>query len=234
MAMMKTSLRLLLLTLVMSPLGALAHGGSIYEIGGVEYEFIVGSLGEPVIVDDKTGVEIQIVRAGKMLVGAQENLKVELQAGNASRTLDLSPVYGADGHYKANFIATVPTTLTYRVFGELEGVPVNLSFTCNPAGHPQAEEVTERVTISEGVVQTKKSGSFGCPREKSELGFPEATPSSLQLADEIASLKGEIAAAREDAQNARTTGVVVAGGGFILALLVILFLHRKKAQKSFS
>jgi hypothetical protein len=175
----------LLLALV-SPSVSLAHETRMFDINGVEYELVVGSLNEPVVVDDKTGVSVEIVRDGVFLVGAQENIQVEMISGDKKKVVSLSPVYGYEGQYKSNFIATVPTTLSYRVFGTLEGVPVDLLFTCNPAGHPQSEEDTSRVEISDKVFQTLKRGSFGCPQPKEAFGFPEEAPSSFQMNKTIA------------------------------------------------
>ncbi len=178
--------------LFLFPFCALAHETREYEINGVPYEIIVGSLNEPVIVDDKTGVSVELVRDGKFLVGAQESLQVEMIAGDKKRTVDLSPVYGAEGQYKYNFIATVPTTLTYRVFGTLENTAVDLSFTCNPAGHPQSEENATRTAISDGVVQTLKKGAFGCPQPKEDFGFPEAVQSNFEVSRTVQELTAPV------------------------------------------
>lgn len=174
-----------LLILGSAPFLASAHETRMFEINGVPYEMVVGSLNEPVIVDDKTGVSVEIARKGEFLEGAQEALQVEMIAGDVSKVVNLSPVHGAAGQYKSNFIATVPTTLTYRVFGTLEETPFDVSFTCNPAGHPQSEEQTDRVAISDGVVQTLKRGAFGCPQDKEAFGFPEAVKSSFALQESL-------------------------------------------------
>jgi hypothetical protein len=191
-----------------------AHETRQYEIGGVPYEIVVGSLGEPVIVDDKTGVDLEIVRNGTLLGGAQESLQVELLAGDASRVVNLSPVYGAVGRYKSNFIATVPTTITYRLFGELEGMPIDLSFSCNPAGHPQVEEDTREVEISEGVVQTLKRGAFGCPQEKEAFGFPEIAPSLYTLEQKVSSVGDKQEKRSTDPVALAALMVAVLAGGF--------------------
>jgi hypothetical protein len=183
------------------PVLALAHETRMYEIGGVPYEMVVGSLGEPVIVDDKTGVSVELVRDGVPVVGAQETLQVELIAGDKKRTTNLSPVHGAEGQYRSNFIATVPTTITYRVFGTLEDTPVDLSFTCNPAGHPQSEEDTSRTVISDGVVQTLKRGAFGCPQEKEAFGFPEEVKSEFNMQQAVAAAANEASLPQSDSSS---------------------------------
>lgn len=158
-----------------------AHEHQAFEIGGATYEFTVGSLNEPIAVDDKTGVDLRVERNGAPLAGLETALKVELIAGDKKKTLDLSPVYNTPGAYKAAFFPTVQTTYAYRVFGELEKTPVDLTFTCTPAGHARAEEDTARVEVSNGVTRVLKSGGFGCPTAKAELGFPEASADVVSI-----------------------------------------------------
>lgn len=188
--MMKTANRLSLVGLLtlsfFAPLFAFAHESHEYEINGVPYEIVIGSRGEPVIVDDKTGIDLEIVRDGEVFVGAQDTLQVELIAGDKRRVDAIEPVYGSEGKYKNNFIATVATTLQYRIFGTLEGIPFDVTYACNPVGHPRSEEVTTRTDISEGVVETHRSGAFGCPQEKEAFGFPESAPSGVALAANMA------------------------------------------------
>jgi hypothetical protein len=201
------------LLFLLFPVIALAHETRMYEIKGVPYEMVVGSLGEPVIVDDKTGVSVELVRDGEPVVGAQESLQVELIAGDKKRITSLSPVHGAEGQYKSNFIATVPTTLTYRIFGTLENTPVDLSFTCNPAGHPQSEEDTNRTDVSQGVVQTLKRGAFGCPQEKEAFGFPE------EVKSEFDAQKALVAAADEEPLPYKDSTTNIALIAVILSIL---------------
>ena len=215
----------LLLGVLILPITVSAHETRMYEINGVEYEMVVGSLNEPVIVDDKTGVSLEIVRDGRFLVGAQDTLQVEMISGDASKIENFSPVYGYEGQYKTTFIATVPTTLTYRIFGTLENTPVDLTFTCNPAGHPQSEENTERTEISEGVFQTLKRGAFGCPSPKEDFGFPEAAPSSYTLGSEVASLSEAEAA---DAQSTADRMVIVAMLLSVVALGTALVAYTRR------
>jgi hypothetical protein len=182
--------------LLMLPTLASAHEHQTFMIGGKTYVLGVGSLNEPVAVDDKSGVELSVTRmeagaahsddpdeGGTPVTGLESTLKVEVSAGQAKKTLDLSPVYGEEGSYKAVFFPTVQTTFTYRFFGTIEGTAVSLSFTCNPAGHAKSEDWTGSETLSEGVVRTAKSGAFGCPTGKAELGFPEPSASLLQVQD---------------------------------------------------
>lgn len=176
------------------PHGANAHETQRFIINGTEYQFTVGSLNEPIVVDDKTGVDFRVAQYTETagdgghgaslppVEGLEETLQVELQAGDATKTLALSPVYNSPGAYTAPFYPTIATTYTYRVFGTLEGTPIDLSFSCNPAGHMEAEEDTSSVEIDENVTRTFKSGDFGCPLPKADMGFPEPSADVVTLA----------------------------------------------------
>lgn len=174
------------------PLVASAHQHAEYEIGGKTYEFVVGSLNEPVAVDDKTGVELRVAQEGAggattPVSGLESTLKVELIAGSSKKTFDLSPVYNTPGAYAAKYYPTKATTISYRFFGTINETPVDLTFTCRAEGAEAAEEGEKQ--ISEGVTQVMKSGGFGCPSEKVSLGFPEESASVADLADKTNSTR---------------------------------------------
>lgn len=213
------------IAVVLTPLLASAHEHQRFEIGGELYEFTIGSLNEPIAVDDKTGVDLRVVMVGHETMGAnehhaaggavtglEESLKVELIAGNEKKVLSLTPVFNTPGSYKAPFYPTVATTLTYRVFGELKGTPVDFTFTCNPAGHPVAPEDKTRVLVSDGVVRIYKSGAFGCPAEKASMGFPEQSAS-------VAALQNET----------ETSTAISYGAGAIALLALALALLRRRS-----
>lgn len=201
------------------PVAASAHQHAIYEIGGVQYSFVVGSLNEPIAVDDNTGVDFRVSMVGHeemsandhhgeggVVTGLENSLKVELVAGEKKKTLDLVPTWGEGGSYYAKFYPTVATTLSYRFFGTIEGTPVDLVFTCRADGATAAEEGEK--AISDGVKQISKSGGFGCPREKASLGFPEESAS-------VADVGGDTGTAKAIALAA----LALAAGGFLLGVM---------------
>lgn len=191
------------------PSFASAHERQLINIGGVDYLFVVGSLGEPLVVDDKTGVELRVHIAdpkdptnssatdAKPLLGLEQALKVEIIAGAKKKTFDLTTIYGTLGAYKAVFISTVKTSLTYHFTGTINNTPVDLSFTCATEGSTAVEDKTE-VSLGNGVTRTYKNGQFGCPMSKEELGFPEEGMSVLGLHD---NLHGEMNGMMTDMMN---------------------------------
>ncbi|MEK7643528.1 MAG: hypothetical protein AAB372_03740 [Patescibacteria group bacterium] len=185
---------LVLLSVILAPSAVFAHEHQAFRIGNKSYEFTVGSLNEPIVVDDKTGVDLRIKEADATgvsdksspaagaVMGLEQTLKVELIAGDKKKVLDLTPAYNDPGAYRANFFPTVETTYSYRLFGKVNDTDVSLLFTCNPAGHPRAEADTKELPISDGVVRIKKEGAFGCPIGKADLGFPEQSRTIVDLA----------------------------------------------------
>lgn len=184
--------------LCLMPLAASAHQHETFRIGDKTYTFTIGSINEPVAVDDKSGVELSVALAheetgdhadgaeheeGEPVTGLEQTLKVEVIAGDKKKMFDLAPAYGEPGSYKAIFIPTVQTTYTYRLTGTINGTQVDIPFQCNPAGHPVTPEWTGESEMSPGVVRLVKSGAFGCPKAKEDLGFPEPAASLVSLSE---------------------------------------------------
>lgn len=180
---------LLAFALFTSPLVSFAHETRTYLIGGASYDITVGSLNEPVIVGDKTGLDLAISRYGSPLTGAEQGLKVEISSGGATRTFDISAAYGQPGKYKTTFLATATGTLSYRLIGELGGAPVDLLFECSAAGHQMhAVENADRVKVSDGVVRVLQRGAFGCPAPQSDYQFPPVAVGATGATGDAASM----------------------------------------------
>ena len=222
----------LLLLFVALPVSA--HEVHTYKIGNKTYEIVVGSLNEPITVDDKTGVDFQVHEITNAMTeehdemamdhsstpgavaGLDQTVKVEVSAGGKKRVFDLSPTFGTPGAYKAVFYPTVQTTLTYRFFGTINSTEVDLSFSCNPAGHPQADEDKSQVAVSEGVTRLSKRGAFSCPVAKADLGFPEPSVSNYDLNSKVDALGDSSAPA---SKSLTTTALTLAGLSLIVSAL---------------
>ena len=189
------------------PLAASAHQHAMFAIGKSTYTFTVGSLNEPLVVDDKTGVDLTVTKGSGMatmsadgdmdgpaaasvpVLGLDQTLKVEISAGDQKKTLALTPQYGKAGSYSATFYPTVATTLSYRFFGTVDGNKVDISFSCLPEGATKAADDNVMHDLGGGVMQTMKAGAFGCPMNKEALGFPEASATVGSLAADTASAR---------------------------------------------
>ncbi len=183
-----------------APFLASAHQHGTFTFGGSTYSFVVGSLNEPVAVDDKTGVDLTVTKGagtptmsadGDMdgmpksstpVTGLEKTLQVELSAGGKTKVLALSPAYGKPGSYTAPFYPTVATSLSYRFFGTIDGTKVNITFVCRPEGATAIDEGQK--DLGGGVMQVSKMGGFGCPMDKASMGFPEQSASVISLSSD--------------------------------------------------
>jgi hypothetical protein len=196
------------------PFVASAHEHDNFKIGNSYYQFVVGSLNEPLVVDDKSGLDLTITKcntaactatmgadgdmdgpAGTPVTGLESTLKVEMVAGDQKSSMDISPQYGKDGAYKTTFYPTVATTFSYHITGTLAETPVDLMFTCVPAGTAKAADDTTAKKLSDSVTQTLHGGAFGCALTKEDLGFPQKASSLASVSSAVDSTKGMTTAA---------------------------------------
>lgn len=181
---------------IIIPVTASAHEHATYQIGKDYYQIVIGSLNEPIVIDDKTGLDLAVTKcftskcmaamsndgdmdgpAGSPVTGLESTLKVEMIAGDQKRLDAISPVYGKEGSYKTTFYPTVATTFAYHITGTINDVPVDLTYTCVPeSGTAPAESKTPK-KLSDGVTELTHAGKFGCAKAKEDLGFPEKAPS---------------------------------------------------------
>ena len=181
---------------------AFAHQRQLFTIGDKDYLFVVGSLNEPIFVDDKSGVEFAAywpnatdplnsdANGTRPIEGLEKMLKVEISAGNKNKTLDFEPAFREPGNYEAPFFPTVETTYNYTLFGDINGTAFRATWTCNPAGgesEPMSDNST--VQISEGVTRKGMVGGFGCPQSKTDAGFPEPFMSNNEIVNKLEQLE---------------------------------------------
>ena len=173
---------------------ALAHQRQLFTIGDKDYLFVVGSMNEPIFVDDKSGVELfaywpnasdpvnSEANGTRPIEGLEKMLKVEISAGDKNKTLDFEPAFRDPGHYEAPFFPTVETTYNYRLFGNINGTDFSATWICSPAGG-EAEPISDNSTvkISENVTRKSIIGSFGCPLSRTDAGFPEPYMSNVEI-----------------------------------------------------
>jgi hypothetical protein len=169
-----------------------AHESRLYNIGNKDYWITVGSIGEPVYVDDKSGAEAFIRTADpsnpldrnangtKMIEGLERDLKFEVSAGDKKKVFEIEPAFDDPGHYEAFFYPTIETTYNYRLFGTINNVTVNFDFQCQTTeGEGNQDNSTKQ--ISEGVVQKAQRGGFGCITSRTDVSFPEPYVSNNEL-----------------------------------------------------
>lgn len=167
------------------------HERRLYTIGDQDYLFVVGSINEPVYVDDRSGVEVfawwpdpadpmkSQANGTKPIEGL--TLQTDVSAGGKNMTLDLEPAFRDPGHYEATFYPTVPTTYSYTVYGDINGTAFRDTFTCRPAGESEPAQDNSTVAVADGVTRIGQSGGFGCIESRADVSFPEQYVSNYEL-----------------------------------------------------
>ena len=180
---------------------AFAHQRQLFTIGDKDYLFVVGSIGEPLYVDQKSGVSCSHIgqirsdpvnsqaNGTKPIEGLESMLKVDVSAGDKNKTLRLEPAFRNLGHYEAPFFPTVETTYNYTVFGNINGTDFKSTWICSPGGgesHLISDNST--VELSPNVTRTSILGGFGCPLPISDAGFPEPMMSNQEIVKKFSEL----------------------------------------------
>ncbi|HEX6099822.1 MAG TPA: hypothetical protein VF432_26150 [Thermoanaerobaculia bacterium] len=175
---------LLAAVLTLVPQLASAHERQALRVGGKTYIVVVGFSNEPVFVGDKSGVDLRVRLADpkaplnfsspnvKAVEKLESSLQVEISAGGRKKVFDLETVFRDPGAYRAHFFPTAATTYGFRIFGKLNAVPVELTFTCHAVGHAAPGEDRSEVKLSNGVTRIFQAGGFGCPAAKEAAEFP--------------------------------------------------------------
>lgn len=188
---------------VLATQNVVAHEERLYTIGDKDYWVTVGSINEPVFIDDKSGAEAFIALADPAdplnsdsngttnVDGLEQSIKFEISAGDKKKELQVEPAYQDPGHYEATFFPTIETTYNYTLFGTINNVSVSFDFQCVPGG-VEGEESQDNSTkqISEGVTLKAQRGGFGCPASRADVGFPEPYVSNNELVNMIKELGG--------------------------------------------
>ena len=152
--------------------------------------------------------------------GLEGSIQVEVThvSTGASRVQDLLAVFGEPGHYVAVMIPTAAGVYEFRVFGNIEGMPVDETFVSRGGG-----------------------GGFDDIRSSADLQFPEQLPELREIEsgvrgalDTAQQAQDTALAAQEDSDNVLSivalivgiVGVAIAGITFV-ALAVLPALRRQ-------
>ena len=122
---------------------ALTGVASAHESRDVaDYTFVVGFIDEPVYTGQKSGLEFGVMRGDEPVEGLEESLEAEVTFSGETRALPLSPRFGEAGWYQSVFIPTAAGPYTFRISGEIDGSPVDESFTSSEEGFNEVQDVT--------------------------------------------------------------------------------------------
>lgn len=167
-----------------------AHAHGHLEVD--KYELTIGFKNEPAYNGEPNGLDLRVVNTetDEPVTGLADTLQAELTFGSSSRTLDIRGVWGQDGAYTADIFPVQVGDYTWRIFGEIEGVPVDVSMTSSP-------------------------DTFSPIRSKADIAFPEAEMSTGELLE-----KAEAAASSaQTAMIVAVIGLLVGIAGLVVGFL---------------
>ena len=109
------------------------------DVGG--YTFTVGFLEEPVFTGQKSGLDLRVARGEEPVEGLEETLRAEVSFSGQSRELEISPVFGQPGAYRSVFFPTASGPYSFHVTGDIEGTPIDETFSSGPDTFGEVEDV---------------------------------------------------------------------------------------------
>ncbi|MBI5668499.1 MAG: hypothetical protein HZC41_10875 [Chloroflexi bacterium] len=77
------------------------------------------------------------------VTGLEDTLQIEVTFGPASKTLSLRPVRNEPGHYTADLIPMRPGDYTFRVFGTIEGIEIDETFSASDGQFSTVEPIED-------------------------------------------------------------------------------------------
>jgi hypothetical protein len=218
-----TFLAIIFVVLLVSVPSAAAHTHRVVTINGQKVEFVVGWIVEPPYVGEINHVDFWAhninatcpqgtVSTSCPVYGLDQSLQVQVITGGQSQTLTFSPNLSNDvpplfyGEYTADIEPTVAGSYSFRIFGTVQGTPVNETFTCGP-------------------------DTFECVNPPSTVQFPQQIPSGHDMQIGLSNMQSQVAQMQSNIQTAyaiAVVGVVVGIIGIVLAGVAITRSKRKR------
>jgi len=110
------------------------------DIGDIT--MVVGFLEEPVYTGQKSGLDLRVSHAGEPVEGLEETLQAEVTFDGQTRDLPISAAFGEPGAYRSVFFPTAAGPYMFHIFGEVDGEPIDESFTSGPDTFSEVQDVT--------------------------------------------------------------------------------------------
>ena len=150
---MRIAIRFLALLVVVAVAASLsgprASAHEVRVVGGGQYEVVIGFLDEPAFVGEKNGLDLRVSKipaagaatpvaaegeesANTPVEGLETTLRAEVIYGDQVLALALDTVYNAPGEYASYFFPMAEGDYSYHIFGTIEGVAVDETFTSGP------------------------------------------------------------------------------------------------------
>lgn len=125
------------LTMIVSVGTTLAHESRDID----DIRMVVGFLDEPVYSGQKSGLELRVTHDDEPVEGLEETLEAEVTFQGQTRELEISPSFGEPGAYESVFFPTAGGPYSFRIFGEVDGEPIDETFTSGEDTFSEVQDV---------------------------------------------------------------------------------------------
>lgn len=196
---------------------AWAHTHRVITINGQQVEFVIGWVNEPSYANEINFVDFWAhyinatcpqgtVSTVCPVYGLDQSLQVQVLLGGQSEVLQFSPNLSNDvpplfyGEYTAPLTPTVPGTISFRVFGNVNNTAVNETFTCGPT-------------------------TFECVDPASEIQFPTQISSGSDLQTSLSNAQSQIANMQTQITNLQSqlqNAYLIGGVGIVVGVVGVV------------
>jgi hypothetical protein len=227
--MEKVIMRVIAVSAVVVAMLAFAAGpASAHEERDVgKYTFAVGFGQEPAFAGQPNSVQLILTQNGKPVIDLSDTLAVSVVFGDQSVDLSIEPFFeigefGNPGDYRAWFIPTRAGHYTFHFTGSVGGQKVDETFTSGP----KTFDDVVSPAVAEFPVQDPTNG------ELADRITREIPRLDSAIADVKSSAQSSVASASDDANSAKTLGligIVVGGLGLIAGISGVAMARRRRA-----
>lgn len=140
--------------LALVPFVASAHERR--EVADGQFVFVVGFLDEPAYAGEKNGLSLRVSQvdpaatpaadgeesAGVPVEGLETTLQAEVFFIDQMMALPISASFGDPGHYESVFFPTQAGDYSFHIFGTIDGVAIDETFTSGPQTFGPMEDPT--------------------------------------------------------------------------------------------
>ena len=183
--------------LVVVSLGVFAAPAAAHETRAVgPYTFIVGWVAEPAIAGQSNGLDLTVTETArdKAVDGLEKTLTAEVITGGGAKTrsLELSPDGDRPGHYTSGFVPTRVGDYIFHLTGIVGTTKIDEKFESGP-------------------------NRFEAVTDGSGLQFPDAVPSTADLAKQLA-----------DANSKLTLAIALAAIALVISVASLIPAVRRR------
>ena len=143
------------------------------DVADGQFRFVVGFLDEPAFSGEKNGLDLRVAKLDPAATpvaegedppttpveGLETTLQAEVFFADQSMLLVISASFGEPGSYESVFFPTQPGDYSFHIFGTIEGVAIDETFTSGPDTFGPMEDPAELQFPKETAANSGQSAS---------------------------------------------------------------------------